>query len=70
MVKEVLPSYISVSTIRSFEDLCKYVLFPFMQLRIPKGKEMDNDTSDMLSPCSDESNLRNPEGNKSQIDIW
>ena len=34
-IKEVLPSYRSISHIRSFEQLCKYLIFPFMQLFIP-----------------------------------
>jgi len=43
MTKEVIPSYTSVYHIRSFEDLCKYVLFPFMQLFIPKAAKTTED---------------------------
>ena len=34
-IKEVLPPYVTVSHIRSCEDMCKYLLFPYMQLFIP-----------------------------------
>jgi len=34
-IKEVLPPYVTVSHIRTCEDMCKYLLFPFMQLFIP-----------------------------------
>jgi hypothetical protein len=33
--KEILPPYMLMSHIRSFEDMSKYLLFPFMQLCIP-----------------------------------
>jgi hypothetical protein len=43
MTKVVIPSYTSVFHIRSFEDLCKYVIFPFMQLYIPKAAKTTED---------------------------
>jgi hypothetical protein len=43
MTKEVLPPYVSISHIRSFEDMCKYLIFPFMQLYIPHENESSID---------------------------
>lgn len=35
MVKEIIPSYKCISHIRTLEEFCNYLLFPFMQVYIP-----------------------------------
>lgn len=63
----------SISSIRTFEDLCKYIIFPFMQLFIPKKHD---DSSDCTSSNHDVSsqishNLSNAScPNKTQIELW
>ena len=37
VIKDVLPPYVSINHIRTFEEMCKYILFPFMQLFIPSS---------------------------------
>jgi hypothetical protein len=38
-VKDVLPPYITISHIRTLEELCKYLIFPFMQLYLPSSQQ-------------------------------
>jgi hypothetical protein len=52
VVKEVLPFYKPISHIRRFEDLCKYLLFPFMHLYIPK-ESLNNENE----PKNEESSI-------------
>lgn len=80
-VKEVLPSYRSIRHIRSFEQLCKYILFPFMQLFIPADQAekierelgsssgAQNSIRDISSQISN--NLSSVDApNKTGIEIW
>ena len=78
MTKEVLPQCTSINHIRCFEDMAKYLLFPFMQLFIPAtGNEMANleESSEVSSHhevssqiSHNLSNASNP--NKTQIELW
>lgn len=49
VAKDVLPAYKQIKTIRCFEDVCKFLLFPFMQLFIPKGNGQDDSYGEQSS---------------------
>jgi len=82
VTKEVLPASTSINHIRCFEDMAKYLLFPFMQLFIPAtGNELANldDSSDASSHhegvyevssqiSHNLSNASTP--NKTRIELW
>ena len=80
VIKDVLPSYVTLSHIRSFKDLCKYLLFPFLHVITPhdasqlKGEGSSIDCScsqkDMTSLKSHNmSNNSHQNSNKLTVDI-
>ena len=57
-VKDVLPPYITISHIRTFSEMCKYLIFPFMQLFVPGETDSASEVSIESSP------------KKTQIELW
>jgi hypothetical protein len=51
LVKDVLPSFLPIRNIRTFKELCRYFIFPFMLLASEKSNE-DGSNSNQVSPSS------------------
>jgi hypothetical protein len=78
VTQEVLPSYMLMKHIRTFEDICRYILFPFLQLFIPKYDISNSEVRDIeIKDSNDEissqisHNLSNhSQPNRTQIELW
>ena len=44
IVKDILPPFLPIKNIRTFTDICKYFIFPFM-LTLPENKTLDGGDS-------------------------
>lgn len=59
MTKEVLPASKPISHIRSFSDVCRYILFPFMKLYVPKDTHEDQSAESRVPTLSNSQKFNN-----------